>query len=37
MTRLSCHRFQSNGVRLWLSVIPYNLSNPQGRVKVPEA
>ncbi len=27
MTRLSCHRFRSNGVRLWLSVIAYNLGN----------
>jgi len=25
MTRLSCHRFRSNEVRLWLSVIAYNL------------
>jgi len=24
MTRLSCHRFRSNEVRLWLSVIAYN-------------
>ena len=28
MTRLSCHRFRSNEVRLWLSVIAYNLGNP---------
>jgi hypothetical protein len=27
MTRLSCHRFQANQVRLWLSVIAYNLGN----------
>jgi len=27
MTRLSCHRFRSNQVRLWLSVIAYNLRN----------
>ena len=26
-TRLSCHRFQGNKVRLWLSVIAYNLGN----------
>ena len=37
MTRLSCHRFRSNEVRLWLSVIAYNLGNlwpgrPLGRV-----
>lgn len=25
--RLSCHRFRSNGVRLWLSLIAYNLGN----------
>jgi hypothetical protein len=27
MTRLNCHRFRSNEVRLWLSVIAYNLGN----------
>ena len=27
MTRLSCRRFRSNEVRLWLSVIAYNLGN----------
>ena len=27
MTRLSCHRFRSNEVRLWLSVLAYNLAN----------
>ena len=27
MTRLSCHSFRSNEVRLWLSVIAYNLGN----------
>jgi hypothetical protein len=27
MIRLSCHRFCSNEVRLWLSVIAYNLGN----------
>lgn len=37
MTRLSCHRFRSNEVRLWLSLIAYNLGNlwpgrPLGRV-----
>jgi hypothetical protein len=26
-TRLSCHRLRSNEVRLWLSVITYNLTN----------
>src|SRR6202163_3720362 len=27
MTRLSCHRFRANEVRLWLSLIAYNLGN----------
>jgi hypothetical protein len=27
VTRLSCHRFRSNEVRLWLSMIAYNLGN----------
>ena len=27
MTRLSCHRFRATEVRLWLSVIAYNLGN----------
>jgi hypothetical protein len=27
MTRLSCHRFGSNEVRLWLSVLAHNLGN----------
>jgi FMN-dependent dehydrogenase len=27
MTRLSCHRFRSNEVRLWLSVIASHLGN----------
>ena len=27
MTRLSCHRFRSNTVRLWLSVIAYKLGS----------
>jgi len=31
MTRLSCHRFRSNEVRLWLRVIAYNLGNPARR------
>jgi hypothetical protein len=30
MTRLSCHRFRSNEVRLWLSVMAYNLGNCGG-------
>jgi hypothetical protein len=32
MTRLSCHRFRSNEMRLWLSVIAYNLGNLWRRV-----
>jgi hypothetical protein len=28
MTHLSCHRFRSNEVRLWLSVIAYNPGEP---------
>ena len=28
MTRLSCHRFRSNEVRLWLTIIAYNLGQP---------
>jgi hypothetical protein len=27
MTPLSCHRFRANEVRLWLSLIAYNLGN----------
>ena len=35
MTRLSCHRFRSNKVRLWLSVIAYNLGNLWRRLVLP--
>ena len=35
MTRLSCHRFRSNEVRLWLSVIAYNLGNLWRRLTLP--
>jgi len=35
MTRLSCHRFRSNVVRLWLSVIAYNLGNLWRRLVLP--
>ena len=28
MTRLSCHRFRSNEVRLWLSILVYNPGEP---------
>jgi hypothetical protein len=27
MTRLFCHRYRANEVRLWLSLIAYNLGN----------
>ena len=35
MTRLSCHRSRSNEVRLWLSVIAYNLGNLWRRLGLP--
>src|SRR5262249_56010774 len=35
MTRLSCHRFRANEVRLWLSVIAYNLGNLWRRPALP--
>jgi hypothetical protein len=35
MTRLSCHRFRSNEVHLWLSVIAYNLGNFWRRLVLP--
>ena len=35
MTRLSCHRFRSNEVRLWLSLIAYNLGNLCRRLALP--
>jgi hypothetical protein len=37
MTRLSCHRFRSNQVRLWLSLIAYNLGNLWRRLVLPAA
>ena len=36
MTRLSCHRFRSNEVRLWLSLIAYNLGNLWRRLALPK-
>mgnify|MGYP005840012151 CR=1 FL=1 len=36
MTRLSCHRFRSNDVRLWLSLIAYNLGNLWRRLGLPK-
>ena len=35
MTRLSGHRFRSNEVRLWLSLIAYNLGNLWRRLVLP--
>ena len=35
MTRLSGHRLPSNEVRLWLSVIAYNLGNLWRRLVLP--
>ena len=35
-SRLSCHRFRSNEVRLWLSVIAYNLGNLRRRLVLPK-
>jgi Transposase DDE domain group 1 len=32
MTRLSCHKFRSNEVRLWLTIIAYNLGNLTRRL-----
>jgi len=36
MTRLSCHRFRANEVRLGLSVIAYNLGNLWRRLVLPK-
>jgi hypothetical protein len=36
MTRLSCHRFRSNEVRLMLSLIAYNLGNLWRRLLLPK-
>ena len=36
MTRLSCHRFRSNEVRLWLSMMAYNLGNLWRRLVLPK-
>ena len=32
MTRLSCHKFRSNEVRLWLTLLTYNLGNLRLRL-----
>jgi hypothetical protein len=36
-TRLSCHRFRANGVRLQLSVLAYNLGNLWRRLVLPKS
>jgi hypothetical protein len=36
MTRLSCHRFRSNEVRLALSLLAYNLGNLWQRLALPQ-
>jgi hypothetical protein len=36
MTRLSCHRFRSNQVRLALSLLAYNLGNLWRRLTLPK-
>ena len=36
-TRLSCHKFVANQVRMWLFVLAYNLGNFFRRLALPEA
>ena len=36
-TRLSCHKFVANQVRLWLFILTYNLGNFFRRLALPEA
>jgi hypothetical protein len=36
MTRLSCHRFRSNQVRVALSLLAYNLGNLWRRLALPQ-
>jgi DDE family transposase len=36
MTRLSCHKFRSNEVRLWLTILAYNLGNLWRRLLRPQ-
>jgi len=36
MTRLSCHKFRSNEVRLWLTIIAYDLGNLWRRLALPQ-
>ena len=35
-TRLSCHRFVANQVRMWLFILAYNLDNVVRRLALPE-
>ena len=35
MTRLSCHRFRAHEVRLWLSILAYNLGDLWRRLTMP--
>ena len=35
-TRLTCHKFRSNQVRLWLTIIAYNLGNLWRRLVLPQ-
>ena len=35
-SRLFCHRFRGNEVRLWLGVIAYNLANLRRRLALPK-
>ena len=34
--RLSCHKFRSNEVRLWLTILVYNLGNLWRRLLLPQ-
>ena len=36
-TRLSCHKFVANQVRLWLFILAYNLGNSMRRLALPES
>jgi hypothetical protein len=36
MTRLNCHRFRGNEVRLWLSILAYTLGNLWRRLVLPK-
>jgi hypothetical protein len=36
MTRLGCHRFRSNEVRLWLTIIAYHFGNLWRRLAWPQ-